>query len=137
MFRAWLNNIAVFLVSMVPLLSQDRPLTALPYTPSLDLPSMDRSTDPCTNFYRYSCGGWIKNNPIPPDQAVWNVYSKLQQDNQLFLWGLLDQASKPEAGRDTVRQEIGDFFEACMDERAIESAGVTPIQTGLNQIAGL
>src|SRR5579863_9797040 len=128
MFRAWLNNIAAFLVSMVPLLSQDRPLAALPYTPSLDLPSMDRSANPCTNFYRYSCGGWIKNNPIPPDQAVWNVYSKLQQDNELFLWGLLAQASMPDPARDAVRREIGDFFQACMDETGIERSGLAPIQ---------
>src|SRR5271170_309553 len=70
----------------------DGPISALPYTPSLDTAAMDRSVDPCTNFYRYACGGWIKSNPIPPDQAVWNVYSKLQQDNERFLWGLLEQA---------------------------------------------
>jgi len=45
------------------------PLSTLPYTPSLDVPSMDPTASPCVDFYRYSCGGWIKNNPIPPDQA--------------------------------------------------------------------
>src|SRR5579864_648887 len=73
----------------------ERPLTALPYTPGLDVSAMDRTIDPCVNFYRYSCNTWIKNNPIPPDQARWDVYAKLQQDNQRFLWGLLEQAAKP------------------------------------------
>ena len=49
-----------------------KPLSALPYTPSLDVTSMDRTADPCVDFFRYSCGGWNKKNPIPPDQARWN-----------------------------------------------------------------
>ena len=58
---------------------------------------MDRSVDPCTDFYHYSCGGWIKKNPIPPDQARWDVYAKLTEDNERFLWGILEEASKPSA----------------------------------------
>jgi len=98
---------------------------------------MDRSVDPCTDFFRYSCGAWLKKNPIPPDQASWDVYSKLSQDNQLFLWGILDQASKPSAGRSLVETEIGDYFNACMDESAVEKAGAAPLKPGLDEIAAL
>jgi putative endopeptidase len=116
---------------------EDRPLAVLPYTPGLDVSSMDRSVDPCTNFYRYSCSTWIKNNPIPPDQARWDVYAKLQQDNQLFLWGLLERAAKPDANRSLVEQEIGDYFQACMDETGVEKVGSEPLKSALNEIAGL
>src|SRR5579872_5789822 len=58
-----------------------------PYTPSLDLKAMDKSIDPCVDFYQYSCGGWQKSNPIPPDQIAWSVYGKLYQDNLNFLRG--------------------------------------------------
>ncbi len=64
----------------------------LPYTPSLDVTAMDRSADPCLDFYTYSCGGWQKKNPIPPDQVSWSVYGKLYQDNLVYLRGILEQA---------------------------------------------
>ena len=117
--------------------NQETPLFALPYSPSLDVSSMDRSADPCNDFIRYSCGGWIKKNPIPPDQARWDVYAKLEEENERFLWGILEQAAKPAAARSRVETEIGDYFHACMDESAMEKAGAAPLKPELDEIAAL
>ncbi|HEY6939309.1 MAG TPA: M13 family metallopeptidase N-terminal domain-containing protein, partial [Terriglobales bacterium] len=120
-----------------PATEQDRPLPALPYSPSLDPASMDRSVDPCVDLYTYSCGGWMKKNPIPPDQASWAVYSKLYQDNQRFLWGILQELSQRAAGRTADQQKLGDYFAACMDTAGIEKLGLTPLQPRLQRIAAL
>ena len=128
----------VSLALLAPLaFAQDTPLTALPYSPSLDVSSMNRAVDPCTDFYQYACGSWIKNNPIPPDQARWNVYSKLATENQRFLWGILEQAAKPSPTRTPVETEIGDYFNACMDEAAREKSGAAPLQAELDKVAAL
>jgi len=113
----------------------DRPFKELPYTPSLDLNSMDRSADPCEDLYQYACGGWLKNNPIPPDQTKWSVYGKANSDNQRYLWGILEDASKPVGGRTATQQKIGDYFAACMDTDAIERAGLAPLKDDLESIA--
>jgi endothelin-converting enzyme/putative endopeptidase len=122
---------------LLPALFAQQPLTSLPYTPSLDLHAMDRSAQPCENFYQYACGTWIKDNPIPADQPRWDVYGKLTYDNQLFLWGLLLQAGKTDAKRTPSEQKIGDLFHACMDESAVEKAGTEPIRATLNRVAAL
>ncbi len=119
------------------LLAQQTPLTALPYTPSLDISFMDKSVDPCIDFYRYSCGNWNKLNPIPPDQAAWNVYAKMEDDNQRFLWSILQQASGQSATRNASEARIGDYFQSCMDEPAIEHAGIKPIEPDLQAIGRL
>src|SRR5512146_1252425 len=115
----------------------EKPLASLPYTPSLDVDSMDKTADPCVDFYQYSCGGWMKNNPIPADQARWSVYGKLYEDNQQFLWGILDELSKKTAGRNANQQKIGDFFGACMDEAAVEKLGAAPLKPFLAEINGM
>jgi len=117
--------------------NDEKPLFALPYNPSLDVSSMDLSVDPCNDFYHYTCGGWIKKNPIPPDQARWDVYAKLTEENERFLWGILEQASQAVPARNKVETEIGDFFHACMDESALDQAGATPLKPELDQIAAL
>jgi len=111
-----------------------QPLTAMPYSPSLDVTSLDKTVDPCVDFYKFSCGGWQKNNPIPGDQASWSVYAKLANDNQQFLWGVLEEDAKPSAKRTAVQQKIGDYFEACMNTAAIDAGGMKPLEIPLNLI---
>jgi putative endopeptidase len=123
--------------SPVPAASAERPATEFPYTPGLDVQAMDRSADPCVDFYQYACGGWMKNNPIPADQARWSVYGKLAQDNRRYLWGILEDLAKRQDGRSVSQQKIGDYFGACMDERAIEARGAAPLTPYFDQIAGL
>ena len=108
----------------------------MPYSPSLDVTSLDRTVDPCVDFYKFSCGGWQTRNPIPADQARWDVYSKLANDNAQFLWGILAEDAKA-AHRTAVQQKVGDYFEACMNTAAIDAAGSQPLQPELEKIAAL
>jgi endothelin-converting enzyme/putative endopeptidase len=109
----------------------------LPYTPSPDLAPMDKTADPCVNFYQYSCGGWKKNNAIPPDQTSWSIYAKLYQDNLLFLRGILEQASIDNGQRDVETRQIGDFYAACMDEASMDKQGIAPVRNDLDAVSNL
>jgi putative endopeptidase len=112
----------------------DKPLTSLPYAPGLDVRAMDASANACVDFYQYTCGGWVNENPIPDDQASWSVYGKMANDNEHFLWGILDGLAANSARRSTTQQQIGDFFAACMNEANADSRGAQPIRNYLNLI---
>lgn len=102
-----------------------------------DILSLDRSVDPCANFYRYACGGWMTANPLPPDQARFGAFNKLQDQNRIVLHNILESASQLKTGRSVIDQEIGNFYFACMDEKSIEARGTAPLKAELNRIAAL
>jgi putative endopeptidase len=93
---------------------------------------VDKSLDPCTDFYKYSCSKWLTENPIPPDQVYWSTGSGLELWNENLLRETLEAASK-NAGP----KKIGDYWAACMDESGIEAAGLKPLQPELGRIAAL
>jgi putative endopeptidase len=105
--------------------------------PVLDVTSMDKTADPCVDFYTYACGNWMKKNPIPPDESSWSAYSKLQDENLLRLRGILETAANPSPDRGPVQQKIGDYYASCMDETAVEDAGIQPLQKPLEEINSL
>ncbi len=90
--------------------------------------AMDGAADPCKDFYQYACGGWIRNTVLPSDKARWTrSFSVIQESNREFINGILkDAAANP--GTDTDRKKLGDFYGSCMDEAAVEKAGVKPLE---------
>jgi len=134
-----LKLFAAFILCVVTALAQNdaKPLTALPYSPSLDVTAMDKTANPCEDFFHYACGNWIRKNPIPADQASWDVYSKLATENEQFLWGILLEAGDTAHKRTQQEQQIGDLFHACMDQTSIEKAGLAPLRPALDAIAAL
>ena len=100
----------------------------------LDLPLLDRSVDPCTDFYAYACGGWTKNQPIPPDRSSWGVAERLQEQNETRLRKILEDAAK---AADPETKKVGDYYASCMDESRIDARGAAALQPMLDKIAAL
>ena len=65
-----------------------------PVVRSFDAAALDKTADPCTDFYQYACGNWIKNNPVPADQTRWErSFAILYERNRYLLWQQLDAAA--------------------------------------------
>jgi putative endopeptidase len=102
-----------------------------------DVTAIDKTADPCKDFYQYACGTWLKNNPIPADQSRWGRFNELDERNKQVLRGILEQAAKADVSRDPVTKQIGDYYAACMDEAGIEKRGLEPIRAEGDRIRNL
>ncbi|HUJ39801.1 MAG TPA: M13 family metallopeptidase [Candidatus Acidoferrales bacterium] len=104
-----------------------------------DLDNLDRSVRPCDDFYEFAAGGWVKKNPVPPAYSSWNSFAILADHNHDVLHEILEDAAKRSATEPlgSNRRKLGDFYSSCMDEAAIEKAGLAPIQPDLGRIARL
>jgi putative endopeptidase len=109
---------------------------AQPY-PGFDIASLDRSVNPCVDFYKFSCGGWMAANPLPGDQARYGRFDALQDRNREVLRKMLEAASAEKSGRSALDQKIGDYYFACMDQKAIDARGTAALKPDLDRIAGL
>jgi len=90
--------------------------------------ALDKSVDPCTDFYQFACGGWEKTTQIPDDRSRWSrSFSEIDQRNEADLRAILEDATKKKA-EETPVGKIGRFYSACMDEAAIEKAGAKPLK---------
>jgi len=112
------------------------PSTPMPklerYSPDL----ADKSLDPCSDFFQYACNKWIAANPIPADQVAWGTFNALAIWNVAAVHNTLEEAA---AGPKStpVDQKVGDYYSSCMDEAAINKAGLTPLKPVLDRIAGM
>jgi putative endopeptidase len=100
---------------------------------SFDHSAIDKTADPCTNFYQYACGNWMKNNPIPADKTRWGRFDELAERNNYLLYEELKSAA--DAPKTPLQKKYGDYFAACMNVDLANKLSVTPITPALQTIA--
>jgi putative endopeptidase len=107
-----------------------------PSQSGLDLSAIDKTADPCADFYQYACGNWVKNNPIPKEESRWGRFSELHERNQKILRQIAED-SATHTDRSALDQKVGDFYGSCMAEDDIEKLGTKPLGEELGRIKAI
>jgi len=123
------------LVSTAALAEEPAKTSPAPAAPGrFALSSLDRTVDPCVDFYQFACGGWRAANPIPPDQTRWGRFNELAERNRDDLHQILEAAKDASRKRGAIEARVGDFYAACMDEAGIQALGTKPIAPVLARV---
>jgi putative endopeptidase len=107
-----------------------------PSQPAFTPDAIDKTVDPCVDFYQYACGSWLKTAEIPADQTSWASFVEIRERNAAVMRQILEKAAAESTGRDAITQKIGDYYGSCMDEKTVEARGLKPLQPELDRIAG-
>ena len=91
-----------------------------------DLSAIDKTADPCVDFYQYACGSWLKKNPIPGDQSRWGRFNELAERNNYLLYEELKTAA--DAPKTPLQKKYGDYFAACMNVDLADKLGAKPVE---------
>jgi len=100
----------------------------------LDATALDRSVDPCDDFYQFTCGGWVAKTEIPADLPLaMRSFVDIELRNEAYLHDVLEKA-RTQPGKDAITKQVGSYYGSCMDEVALNKAGLKPIAPLLAQI---
>jgi putative endopeptidase len=127
--------LAVCLMLSLASLAQSNPNANLP--PGYSIDNIDKTVDPCVDFYQYACGNWLKKAVIPADQPQWVSFLEVHERNQVIMRDLLDKASANDPRRSAIDQKIGDFYGACMDEKGANAKALDPLKPELDRVAAV
>jgi putative endopeptidase len=129
-----LLRFALALLVVLPAFSFAQSASSAKPAPGFSLDTIDKSIDPCVDFYQYACGNWIKNSEIPADQSQWVSFVELRERNLAIEHDILEKAAAGSTGRNAIDQKIGDLYGSCMDQKTADTQGVAAVKPELERI---
>ncbi|MEP7147242.1 MAG: M13 family metallopeptidase [bacterium] len=131
--KKFFSIVFIFTIISVDIFSQVQS-SADNYKP-INPANLNTSVNPTVDFYEYSNGSWLSNNPIPPEYSRWGSWNEIINNNNDVLKKILEDASgNTSAPKGSNLQKLGDLYYTAMDTMTIEKEGMTPLKNDLARI---
>ncbi|XP_050681594.1 endothelin-converting enzyme 1-like [Leptidea sinapis] len=101
-------------------------------TSSRVLSALNKDISPCTDFYEFACGGWIKKNPVPEWATSWDQLAKLREQLTVDLRDLLEAGDEPNSPKSVLKAKA--LYRTCVDTEKMEVGGIKPIENLLQSL---
>uniref|UniRef100_A0A8C2X702 endothelin-converting enzyme 1 n=1 Tax=Cyclopterus lumpus TaxID=8103 RepID=A0A8C2X702_CYCLU len=96
--------------------------------------AMDRGADPCSDFYQFACGGWMRKNPLPDGRSRWSTFNSIWEQNQALLKHLLENGTFN--GSSEAERKTQSYYMSCLNTQRIEELGAQPLVDLIAKIGG-
>ena len=103
---------------------------------SIDPSDMNKSIDPCTDFFEYANGNWRAQNPIPASMVRWSRRWRSGETIKDDIKTILDESLGTKSTKGSTDALIGDYYGSCLDEKRVNEEGLKPIEPWLKEIDG-
>jgi putative endopeptidase len=113
---------------------EENPAETKEITPAFDVAQIDSTINPCDDFEKFAVGNWLKNNPVPESEGRWGSFNVLNESNEIKLKGIIEDATKAKAEKNTPLQQVGDFYTSALDSNTVNELGLTPLESLLTDI---
>ena len=130
-------TLVFLLLSAITCFGQSSPAMPAATPAGFGVANIDKTADPCVDFYQYACGNWLKNTEIPADQPGWVSFTEIYERNLAIERDILEKAAAQKTGREAIDQKIGDYFGACMDEKSVDAKGLATLKPELDRVAAV
>lgn len=104
---------------------------------TIDLDYLDKSVRPQDDFFNFSNGTWIKNNPVPPSESRWGSFNELEQANNAKLMSILEEAKSSNGTKGSTQQILGDYYASYTNMTKRNELGINAIKDDISRIQSI
>ena len=104
---------------------------------TIDVTALDRTIKPADDFFTFANGTWVAKTEIPASESRWGSFNELEQQNNIKLKAILNEAVANPGAKGSQNQLLGAYFKSFTDMQKRDQLGIAPIKEDLQKIENL